>query len=294
MIFFFNIIPISKIWGGINLSSLYGLNYNGIGEVWGISGHKSSSNSIKSEYLKGKTLAYLFDNHLDLFGNLPLCEFPILIKLIDAGDDLSIQVHPNNNYAYANEKSLGKEECWYVLDSYKSSKVIVGHKALSREEFEFYIEKGEVEKILNYYPIKKDDFFYIPSGTIHAICKDTFILEVSQSSDITYRLHDFNRIDNGKPRDLHIDKALSVMKFPDTNITKTIEKNFFDFIILTEPQERTANVYGDYFYIIEGMGTINENNFNMGDFIMVSSLEKYLLMGNFKLALINIILSEDI
>jgi mannose-6-phosphate isomerase class I len=289
MIIFFNIIEKEKIWGGTRLSSIYGLKNKQIGEVIGVSGHKLFANTIKSKEFNGKTLEYIYLNHRDLFGNLPLTEFPILIKLIDAKEDLSIQVHPNDEYALLNENSLGKEECWYILETDNPSNIIIGNHANSRIEIENLIYSNQLEEVLNYHPIKKGDFFYIPAGTIHAIRKNTLLLEVSQSSDITYRLYDYNRLQDGKPRDLHIKKSLDVIAVPDKDIIRNIRRNFFDFNILLKPEKRTANIYGDYLFIIDGFGDINDQEFKYGDFIMISSNTIYDLKGSFKIALINIV-----
>jgi mannose-6-phosphate isomerase class I len=289
MIFFFNIIEKETIWGGTRLSSIYNFNKKQIGEVIGVSGHKSFSNTIKSKEFYGKTLEYIYLNHRDLFGNLPLTEFPILIKLIDAKEDLSIQVHPDDKYAFLNENSYGKEECWYILETGNPSNIIIGNYANSRMEIENLIYLNQLEEVLNYHPIKKGDFFYIPAGTIHAIRKNTFLLEVSQSSDITYRIYDYNRLQNGKPRDLHIKKSLDVIAVPDKNVIRTIRKDFFDFKILVKPEKRSSHIYGDYLFIIDGFGDINDQEFKYGDFIMISSDTIYKLKGSFKIALINIV-----
>jgi mannose-6-phosphate isomerase len=282
-------IGLSKVWGGNNLAKMYNINQEKIGEIWGISAHKSYSNEIINEEFQGMTFRKLFQTHKSLFGNYPHDEFPILCKIIDASSDLSVQVHPNNSYALKHEQSLGKDECWYILDSKEDARIQIGHTALSKEVLNDAIEKDSIEDMLLYYDVKKGDYYYIPSGKVHAICKDTTLLEVSQSSDITYRLYDYKRLDQGKLRELHIDKSLDVISFPDTSLLNKHIDDFFGFkIIETNNQIYQANQFGDYIYIIKGNGYINDVIIHAGDFIMVSSLEKYQFINYFKIALINI------
>jgi mannose-6-phosphate isomerase len=145
---------------------------------------------------KGQTLRDLYNNHRELFGHYKNEEFPIIVKYIDAKEDLSIQVHPDNDYALKHENSLEKEECWYILDAKADTEIIIGHREKTKDEIRRNLNK-DILNILNYYPIKANDYFYIPQGTVHAICHDTFLIEVSQSNDITYRFYDYDRLDHG-------------------------------------------------------------------------------------------------
>ena len=222
-----------KVWGGSKLKNDLGYDCSSkTGEAWGISAHKNGSSIITNDKYKGKTLRELYYTKKELFGNYPSEEFPILIKVIDANNDLSIQVHPDDQYAKKYENSFGKTECWYILDTEKNTDIIIGHKAKDIEELKSYINNNDFESVLNKFQIQKGDQFNIYSGTIHAICKGTLLLEIQQSSDITYRIYDYKRLDNGKLRELHIDKALDVIKFPD-NILKSYKlTNLFDFSII--------------------------------------------------------------
>jgi mannose-6-phosphate isomerase len=282
-------IALSKIWGGENLAKKYHINQEKIGEIWGISAHKSYSNEIFNEKFKGMTFRDLFETNKALFGNYPKDEFPILCKIIDAASDLSVQVHPNNQYALEHENSLGKSECWYILDAKENARIQIGHKANNKEELRIAINNQKIEDMLIYHQISKGDYFYIPSGKVHAICKNTTLLEISQSSDITYRLYDYNRLDQGKLRELNIDKSLDVITFPNTELSTIHQDELFDFkIIETSNEIYQANPYGDYLYIIEGNGFINDEAIKSGDFIMISSSEKYEFNENFKFAKIQI------
>jgi mannose-6-phosphate isomerase class I len=282
-------IALSKVWGGDNLAKKYHINLEKIGEIWGISAHKSYSNEILNEAYKGMTFRDLFETNKQLFGNYPKDEFPILCKIIDAASDLSVQVHPQDSYAVKHENSFGKDECWYILDAKENARIQIGHKANNKEALRNAINHKKIEEMLIYHQVNKEDYYYIPSGKVHAICKDTTLLEVSQSSDITYRLYDYNRLDQGKLRALHIDKSLDVITFPDTEIIKVNQDEFFDFkIIYTTNEIYHANKYGDYLYIIQGSGFVNREAIKYGDFIMISSLDSYQFSNRFKVALVKI------
>lgn len=274
-----------KVWGGHKLRDDF--NYpctNITGEAWGISGHKSGSSVIQNTEYKGKTLRELYASNKELFGNYPSDEFPILIKVIDAMDDLSIQVHPNDDYAKKVENSFGKTECWYILDCESDSDIIIGHKANTIEEFKKYVDNNDFESVLNIFPIKKGDEFNIYSGTIHAIRKGTVLLEIQQSSDVTYRLYDYNRLANGVLRDLHLDKALDVIKCPDKELALDKPTNLFDYQILnnTETTTQKSHKYGEYVFILEGNGTFNDLAVTKGDFLVVTADESFKIEGKIK------------
>jgi mannose-6-phosphate isomerase len=185
-------IALSKVLGGDNLAKKYHINQEKIGEIWGISTHKSYSNEILNDEFRGMTFKDLFETNKQLFGNYSKDEFPILCKIIDAAIDLSVQVHPNDKYSKKHENSFGKDECWYILYSKDNARIQIGHKANNKKELRYAIDNKKIEEMLIYHKVNKKDYYYIPSGKVHAICKDTTLIEVSQSSDITYRLYDYN------------------------------------------------------------------------------------------------------
>ena len=249
------------------------------------------SNTITNGEFKGMTLRELYNSKRVLFGNLSNEEFPILFKIIEAADDLSIQVHPNDEYAKKNEDSYGKSESWYILDAVDlKSKIIMGHNARSKSEFLEYLNDIEIFKILNERFVSPGEYFFIPSGTIHGICKNTKVLEISQSSDITYRIFDYNRLNHGKNRELHIDKALDVLRFPSMNSNDDVNDLFsFEILINKQASKRKSNIFGDYIYVVSGRGSIDSINIKDGDFIMVSSNQEYKLSGQLTYALVNIL-----
>ena len=206
-----------KIWGGRKLETEFGYQIpdGPVGECWAISAHPNGDCVITSGEYEGKTLSWLWDAHRELFGNAEGDVFPLLVKIIDAKDDLSIQVHPDDAYAAEHENgSLGKRECWYVLSAEEGGTIIVGQRARSREEFAQMVEEGRWGELLNELPIKAGDFFQIDPGTVHAIKGGTVILESQQSSDVTYRVYDYDRKqDDGTLRPLHMQQALDVIDF---------------------------------------------------------------------------------
>lgn len=178
--------------------------------------------------LKGKLLGEVLEAYPEYLGSHPLQttggkpELPILIKFIDAKKKLSVQVHPNDAYALVNENSFGKTEMWYVLAARKGAKLVYGFKQdMDAERVKKAIEAGNIEQYLNQVQVHKDDLFYIEAGTIHAIGAGILIVEIQESSNLTYRLYDYGRVDsNGKKRELHIDKALCVMNYGFTAVPR--------------------------------------------------------------------------
>ena len=205
------------LWGGSRLNDDFDKNIDmsPLAETWECSTHKDGPSYVASGTFKGMTLAEVLKENPDFLGTHGNGngELPILIKFIDAKKDLSVQVHPNDDYAREFENGqLGKTEMWYVLDAAPNAKLVYGlHHDVYKDVLRESIESGTVEKYLQKVPVKKDDLFYIEAGTIHAIGKGALIAEIQESSNLTYRLYDYDRVDkNGNKRELHIDKALEV------------------------------------------------------------------------------------
>lgn len=203
-----------KIWGGTKLRDEfdYEIPSDKVGEYWAISAHPHGVSTIKNGRFAGMGLDQLYAEHRELFGNSSEPVFPLLTKILDANDWLSVQVHPDDHYAMEHEGELGKTECWYVIAADEGAEIIYGHNAKSREELRQQIEKKEWDKLLTKVPVKAGDFFYVPSGTMHAIGSGILILETQQSSDTTYRVYDFDRKDaKGNLRELHLEKSIDVL-----------------------------------------------------------------------------------
>lgn len=203
-----------KIWGGTKLRDEFGYEIpsDKVGEYWAISAHPHGVSTIKNGQFAGQGLDKVYAEHRELFGNSSEPVFPLLTKILDANDWLSVQVHPDDHYAMEHEGELGKTECWYVIAADEGAEIIYGHNAKSREELRQQIEKKEWDKLLTKVPVKAGDFFYVPSGTMHAIGSGILILETQQSSDTTYRVYDFDRKDDeGNLRELHLEKSIDVL-----------------------------------------------------------------------------------
>jgi len=291
MVLFFQPVFKETMWGGNKLEKLFQYPTGAsTGECWGISAHANGITHVKNGIYSGNSLVELWKNHRELFGNYPSQEFPILVKIIDAFDDLSIQVHPNDAQAKL-EGSLGKNECWYILDADPLTDIIIGHHAKNKAEFMSYIERGDYHHLIQRLPIKNGDFFYIEAGTLHAICRGTLLLEVQQSSDITYRFYDYDRMYHGKKRELHLRKALNTVKIPDEEVKKSLENTTFDLSIddIAMKEQRSNSAYGTFFACLEGTGTIQEQGLKKGDFGFVSSDEiSFSVSGKMKLAFITL------
>lgn len=205
------------IWGGRRLNDEFAKNIDmyPLAETWECSTHPDGPSYVASGNYTGLSLKYVLENHPEyLGGNVQTKgELPVLIKFIDANKDLSVQVHPTDEYAAVNESGqLGKAEMWYVLDATKDAKLVYGlAHTIEKNKLRRSLETGKIENYLQKVPIKKDDVFFIEAGTIHAIGEGALIAEIQENSNLTYRLYDYNRVDkNGKKRELHVDKALEV------------------------------------------------------------------------------------
>ncbi len=211
------------LWGGRNLEAFGRRLPAGIvAESWDISGHPSSPTAVDAGPYQGRLLPDLLDElGLDLVGvrnrtALARRRFPLLVKLLDAHLDLSVQVHPDDAYAQAHEGGeLGKTEMWYVLRAEPGARLIYGlRRGVTRERFVQALQAGELEPCLHYLPVQAGDAIFIPAGTVHALLAGLVVAEIQQNSDATYRVYDWNRLGpDGQPRPLHIEKALQVIDF---------------------------------------------------------------------------------
>ena len=296
--------PVFKemIWGGTKLKDIYGYEIpsDHTGECWAISAHKNGDCTIADGEYKGKTLSWLFENHRELFGNIEGDQFPLLVKIIDAKNDLSVQVHPDDTYAMEHEGELGKTECWYVIAADEGSEIIYGHNAKSKEELRQQIEDKNWDALLTKVPVKAGDFFYVPSGTMHAIGSGILILETQQSSDTTYRVYDFDRKDvQGNLRELHLEKSIDVLNIgepanshPDTvviddlRMTTLVASDFFTVYKWELTGKADFEKTADYSLLSvlagEGKLTVDGKDYPIqkgSHFILPSDVESWTLEG---------------
>ena len=212
------------IWGGYRLASEFGKGESGelIGETWELSARNGASAVVDGGEYDGKTLYELVNEYPDMVKKgFSASRFPLLIKFIDAADDLSIQVHPDDAYATAYTDDSGKTEMWYIVDAAPGAGIVYGLKEkYDRESFKKALDGGELEKLLNRVEVRKGETYFIPSGMVHAICRGVLICEIQQNSDITYRVYDYNRRQSdGTFRKLHVNDALNVIRDFDRDMS---------------------------------------------------------------------------
>lgn len=212
------------IWGGSRLKDDFSKNIDldPLAETWECSTHPDGLSTVANGEYKGATLKEILKEHPEYLGthaeslSMAPGDLPILIKFIDAKKDLSVQVHPTDEYAYKNEDhQRGKTEMWYVIDALKDSSLVYGfNQNVTEEKIRKALERHTISKYLRRVPVKRDDVFFINAGTVHAIGEGILIAEIQESSNLTYRLYDYDRVGkDGRPRELHIDKAMAVSDF---------------------------------------------------------------------------------
>lgn len=303
-IIFLNPVFKQMVWGGDRLGRdwPYEIPGSNTGECWAVSAHPNGDCRIKEGQYAGETLSTLWEQHPDLFGNTGLDRFPLLVKIIDAKTDLSIQVHPDDAYAKVHENgSLGKTECWYVLDCEEDSSLVIGHNAKDKTELSDMIHEGRWSELIREIPVHKGDFIQIDPGTVHAIKGGLMIMETQQNSDITYRVYDYDRMVDGKPRTLHIEKSIDVITVPAKKVEDSIMKAAdlpvntmnllcecaFYKVWKLEVKEAVTIMQNYPFLImsvIEGEGMVDGQAVCKGDhFILPYGYGKVNLQGNMKL-----------
>ncbi len=305
-ILFLEPVVTHNVWGGSRLKEEFGYRAEGddIGECWGISAHPHGDCTIREGSFAGMKLSRLWETHPELFGHFPGDRFPLLTKIIDAKEDLSIQVHPGDSYAGEHENgALGKTECWYILDAPENATIVAGHNARTREELADMIKNERWKELIREIPIKKGDFIQIDPGTVHAIKGGTLLIETQQNSDITYRVYDYGRLCGGKPRELHIGKSLDVIAVPERRAGEIVKpaanlsKNQLHelhacryYQIFKMEVEGEAEFCQKYPFllvsVIEGDGIVNSHPVHKGDhFILPYGIGKAELFGEMSLML---------
>lgn len=297
--------PVFKdyIWGGHRLEKDFGFKtgFDKTAEGWMLACHKDGMNTVEGGEYDGAEfgeIAYkLAGKNAEKFPY-----FPVLIKLIDAYDNLSIQVHPDDEYARRVENEFGKTEMWYVLDAEEGAKLVYGFKSkISKEEFKEAIENNTLMDKLNSVEVKKGDLFFIEAGTVHAIGKGALIAEIQQNSNCTYRVYDYGRVGkDGKPRELHVEKAVDVSvteppKYDIKPMGEEIAENGYTYQLLTKCDLFTVERYKvekeielnadensfNHILVIDGSGEINSRAAKKGDsFFVPASFGSYKISGS--------------
>ena len=308
----FKKVFIDKIWGGDALENVLGMDIpNGrkIGESWEISAHPHGMSIVENGELAGKTLQEVLNEYKgELVGEKVYSEykelFPLLIKYLDVNDRLSIQVHPSDEYAMKHENELGKSESWYVIEASDDAKLILGMKdGMTREKFVEKAKKNDFDDMFDVKAVKQGDFIDINPGTVHASLEGSVLIaEIQENSDVTYRIYDFDREENGVKRELHIDKAAEVIDFGmkvniiSGNLTgsetekRLVEKKYYtiDKIKINDTNKEDINQGSMIIYsILGGKGKIKYENGELiikkGESILVPVNVKVNIEGNLEL-----------
>lgn len=292
------------LWGGFKLKKYKDLDnkYEKISESWELSfldegPSKFINKEGKEVELRNEVTSLDLGKNINNFKFNNKIFFPLLIKLIDSNDSLSIQVHPSDDYALKHENSLGKEEMWIILDSNPNSYLYLGlNKDLTKEEFLNSVNNNTLLDNLNKVYVKKDDIFLVKPGTIHAIGKGINLLEIQESSFLTYRIYDFNRVDkNGKKRELHLTKALDVINFNKLDISSIdltnndeIRTKYFNVILSNlNKDESKEYLYSNSFVlatIIDGEGFINDKKVSKFKSYFIKADTRFVIKTDTKLS----------
>ena len=296
-----------KIWGGRDLETFRSnLPEGDIGESWDIACHENGISVVANGRFKGTSFDKLIEsNGEEILGKKYVDKkFPLLVKLINSKDNLSVQVHPDDEYARVNENSFGKTEAWYVVDAKEGAELIVGTNGCTKEEFTAAIKSNTVEDCLNRIKVKKGDAFLINSGLVHAIGAGLIIAEIQQNSDITYRVYDY-----GRPREIHVEKSLDVIDFSLTpkklvedykeelgyKFTSLCKNQYFSIDKCVVDTNYTNSTNGDNFVIltiVDGSGKVTGNSYTetikKGDSILLpASLGNYTIEGKLEVLITN-------
>ncbi len=294
----FTPIPMERVWGGRNLEKLGRTLPPGavVGESWELVDRKEALSAVTSGPWQGRTLGDLWTHERTaIFGSdLPDSErFPLLIKLLDATERLSLQVHPPAELA----PSMGgepKTECWYILDSSGGGEIFAGLKnGVNREAFESALAAGTAEELVHKFLVERGDCLFIPSGRLHAIGTGNVILETQQNSDTTYRVFDWNRLGlDGKPRELHIPQSLASIDFQDfepavqaRGQSPMVECSYFRLDEFSVPPGEAQSPFGEpgrfsLIYLLEGSLSAAGAEFGTGDFLLAAASAGDLILSN--------------
>lgn len=299
-----------KMWGGSKLTEQYPYNYSAeqepLGEIWGFADHVNGVSVVRGGKYDGMSLHELWLTQSSLFGfsTVPESHFPFQLRLVDAKQKLSVQVHPDDDYAHAFTDDNGKHEAWYVLDAEAYSKIIYGHSASDKQQFLNMVADEQWQELLCEIPVRQGDFIYVPAGMLHAIGADNLILEVAQNSDTTYRFYDYERLDtSGAKRELHMEQAKRVATVPvqypvlnkrteyycDAVLDTFIESEVFTvqkLCIGGEVVVPKANAYLACF-VVSGRGMLQGKDITAGDFLLLTAAaEQIETSGSFELIMV--------
>lgn len=303
MIYLLKPVPRKAIWGKTLLRDTFGFNDfpDGIGQSWSFSAQEGEgkANLILSGDYKGKTLLDLWNDKPEVF-NTSASHFPFIIGLVAPEDDLSIQIHPNAEIAKKHGLLSGKNEAWYFIDAKENSDIVFDQKAKNLDELNEYINEKRWNDLLKHRSVKKDDFVYIPAGTLHAMKKELITYEVQEATDVTYRFYDYDRRDDeGKLRELHLNEAIESMTFNDIETLPDPQIEILHNSVLTTyinnesfcirklvVDEKTSFSTTQYqcMNIIRGSGLVDNHPVKPGDaFLVPANTQNLEIIGNLEI-----------
>lgn len=270
------------VWGGTRLIELFGLSSMAppLAEVWACSALKPDPSVFVEGPYAGQTLSAVYASHPEIFGHPRSSEFPLLFKFLDANQALSVQVHPDDAYASAHALGRGKNEAWVILEAQADAKIILGHRYRSKEQFISALEDHSFEQGLQHFCVEAGDMVSIPARRVHALGAGLLVYEVQQSSDNTFRIYDYDRVDaNGQPRRLQLDQALDLIAFPEPTDSKalihqqrsrsngaSLSTQNFELSLYQIEGHQTIALQGFYNVVacLKGTARINQTPFELG------------------------------
>lgn len=295
----FKPIPKKTVWGGTTVRDYWHYDWmpDGVGQAWAFAVQGDESNVCVSGEYEGKTLGELWSEHPELFGDTDRI-FPVIVSLLGPEDDLSIQVHPDTEHAVPLGFPYGKNECWYFLEAEPDAAIVFGHNATDEKDLRGYIDEGRWDDLIGHLPVKRDDFVYIPAGLLHACCKGTVVYEIQQSTNVTYRFYDYDRVQaDGSLRELHLEPAIETLHYdksemvnsakpttvelPGMKRTTLVSNDSFtvEKLEVTGPAELEAGPY-ELVTVARGAGRANGEDITVGDQFLLPRGESLSLDGD--------------
>lgn len=255
-----------KLWGGSRLREKYGMEIpsNTTGECWAVSAHPEGDCVIEGGEFDGQHLSKVYKENKELFGNCLNDTFPLLVKIIDANRDLSIQVHPNDEIAHSLGLPHGKAEAWLILDASEKGEVVVGHTCKSRSELAQALYNPTQFTWLQRFSVRPNQFYYLPGGTVHAVGAGTMVYEIEQNSNVAYRIYDYERIEGTQKRELHLDQALHSITVPD------LKREAIPQRMITSTMKQTNHLRSEHFDVVR---------FEIDEETTIPQDQKFMILG---------------
>lgn len=297
-VLFFKPIPRPAIWGHTLVKDYFGYDDFplGIGQSWSFSAQEDASTICISEPFLGQTLFDLWQNHQELFGH-PGEQFPVIISLVGPEDDLSIQVHPDQEHAQKVGFNAGKNEAWYFIEAKEGANIVYGHNAKDAADLQSYINQDKWDELICHLAVHPGDFVYLPAGLLHALRKGSIVYEIQQATDITYRFYDYHRKDEqGRERELHLQEAIACLSYNPEDMKNNVQPiiheydSYVETIFISNDSFTVTKLdilndctykHGNYQLatVVKGHGMVDGYDIKVGDNFLIPTGEKVQLSG---------------